>query len=160
MLNESPSTNLYDGVRTLRHGPDTKYGYLVRSVVIVWASARLQAYAATAACVNTPVSVTPVTVTVTVTTDTVANLIVNNCACCRVHWCVSGHPRLSLFLKDMPLSTEVISTYFFDSKGRIYEHQVDQLIPPESLPVKFLEWLVGRLQPRAIPQPQLPIPGA
>jgi hypothetical protein len=37
---------------------------------------------------------------------------------------------------DAPQSTEVISTYTFDARGKIYEHVVDQIIPPESLPVR------------------------
>jgi hypothetical protein len=37
--------------------------------------------------------------------------------------------------------------------------QVDQIIPPESPLVKLLEWLMERLQPGAVLQPQLPIPG-
>jgi hypothetical protein len=77
-----------------------------------------------------------------------------------VRWCVSGRPRLSLSVDDKPESTEVISTYTFDSAGRIYEHQVDQIIPPESPLVQLMEWLVGRLQPKASGlQPQLPMPG-
>lgn len=55
----------------------------------------------------------------------------------RVRWCVSGRPRLSLSVEDKPQSTEVISTYTFDSKGKIYEHQVDQIIPPESMLVRL-----------------------
>jgi hypothetical protein len=37
--------------------------------------------------------------------------------------------------------------------------QVDQIIPPESPLVKLLEWLMERLQPGAVLQPPLPIPG-
>lgn len=55
--------------------------------------------------------------------------------CCRVRWGVCARPRLSLSAEDAPQSTEVISTYTFDSHGKIYEHVVDQIIPPESLPV-------------------------
>jgi hypothetical protein len=43
---------------------------------------------------------------------------------CRVRWTVSGVPRLSMLGGDQALSTEVISTYTFDSQGKIYEHQV------------------------------------
>ncbi|WIA37414.1 hypothetical protein OEZ86_014339 [Tetradesmus obliquus] len=77
----------------------------------------------------------------------------------RVRWSVSGVPRVPLLAGDQALSTEVISTYTFDSQGKIYEHQVDQIIPPESPLVKTLEWLMARLQPGASLQPQLPIPG-
>lgn len=77
----------------------------------------------------------------------------------RVRWCVSGRPRLSLSVEDEPHSTEVISTYTFNSRGKIYEHQVDQIIPPESMLARLFEWLVGRLQPGMVPQPQLPLPG-
>jgi hypothetical protein len=37
---------------------------------------------------------------------------------------VSGVPRLPMLGGDQALSTEVISTYTFDSQGKIYEHQV------------------------------------
>lgn len=77
----------------------------------------------------------------------------------RVRWCVSGRPRFSPYADTEPQSTEVISTYAFDSHGKIYEHQVDQVIPPESMLVRLFEWLVGRLQPGLVPQPQLPLPG-
>eukprot|EP00775_Hariotina_reticulata_P013297 gene13297-13426_t len=78
----------------------------------------------------------------------------------RVRVCVSGRLRLSMAAEGSRQSTEVISTYSFDSQGNIYEHQVDHIIPPEARLVKLLEWLVGRLQPgAAVPQPQLPLPG-
>ncbi|KAF6250662.1 hypothetical protein COO60DRAFT_1705574 [Scenedesmus sp. NREL 46B-D3] len=77
----------------------------------------------------------------------------------RVRWTVSGVARLPMLGGEQSLSTEVISTYTFDSQGKIYEHQVDQIIPPESPLVKLLEWLMERLQPGAVLQPQLPIPG-
>jgi hypothetical protein len=56
----------------------------------------------------------------------------------RVRWCVSGRPRFSPYADTEPQSTEVISTYAFDSHGKIYEHQVDQVIPPESMLVSLL----------------------
>lgn len=43
-----------------------------------------------------------------------------------VRWCVSGRPRLSFSVDDASLSTEVISTYSFDSRGKVVEHQVRQ----------------------------------
>lgn len=66
-------------------------------------------------------------------------------ACCwcarRVRWCVSGRPRFSPYADTEPQSTEVISTYAFDSHGKIYEHQVDQVIPPESMLVRVVTQL-------------------
>lgn len=58
---------------------------------------------------------------------------------------MSGRPRFSPYADTEPQSTEVISTYAFDSHGKIYEHQVDQVIPPESMLVRtgFQAWLCG-----------------
>jgi hypothetical protein len=82
----------------------------------------------------------------------------------RVRWSMVAHPRLSLFSAgdQEPTRTEAISTYWFDSKGRIYEHQVDRIIPPESLLGKLVTWVTGRLQQGGVvlPSPgEVPIPG-
>jgi hypothetical protein len=67
-----------------------------------------------------------------------------------------------LSVDNEPLVAEAISTYTFDSKGRIYEHQVDQIIPPESPLAKVIGFVVDRLQARGgvvgVPE-ELPIPG-
>ena len=56
---------------------------------------------------------------------------------------------------------EAISTYKFDSRGRIYEHSVDQIIPPESPVARWLEAFV-QWQGAGAPARQpsgIPVPG-
>ncbi|GBF88470.1 hypothetical protein Rsub_01183 [Raphidocelis subcapitata] len=62
----------------------------------------------------------------------------------RVRWCVLARPRLALGSGDEPARFEAISTYKFDSRtGRICEHSVDQIIPPESPVARWLEAFVN-----------------
>ncbi|KIZ03927.1 hypothetical protein MNEG_4027 [Monoraphidium neglectum] len=80
----------------------------------------------------------------------------------RVRWCVLATPRLPAFVAGSePMRFEAISTYKFDSRtGRIYEHSVDRLIPPESPVAKLIESFISwqgtapaGQQPAGIPVP-------
>jgi hypothetical protein len=75
-----------------------------------------------------------------------------------------ARPRVP-FVSDGELSLrfEAISTYKFDSRGLIYQHSVDQIIPPESPVARWIEafinWQgVGGGAP--VQQPSgIPVPG-
>jgi hypothetical protein len=90
----------------------------------------------------------------------------------RVRWSVTARPRLPFLFggggeggsgsgsADAP-RFEAISTYKFDSKGRIYEHAVDRIIPPEAPLARWLEAFVNwHGAPAAAQQPAgVPVPG-
>lgn len=61
-----------------------------------------------------------------------------------MRWCILARPRLALGSGGEPARFEAISTYKFDSRtGRVCEHSVDQIIPPESPVARWLEAFVN-----------------
>lgn len=58
-----------------------------------------------------------------------------------IKWQACGAPR---FGGDQ-LCAEAVSTYKFDSEGKIYEHAIDRIVPPDS-PLLGLLNLLARLQ--------------
>jgi hypothetical protein len=80
-----------------------------------------------------------------------------------VRWCVMARSRLPFLSSDEPsLRFEAISTYRFDSRGRIFEHSVDRIIPPESPVARWLEAFVNWQGAGRVPAQQpsgIPVPG-
>lgn len=85
----------------------------------------------------------------------------------RIRWRATAQPWWILPWADDEQNLEVLSTYKFDSRGRVYEHVVDSLVPPEP-PLVFWPALAlaramaggGEARPRARgPEPRVPVPG-
>jgi hypothetical protein len=83
----------------------------------------------------------------------------------RVRWCMMARSRLPFVSSSEPsMRFEAISTYKFDSRsGKIYEHSVDRIIPPESPVARWIEAFVNfhGVGPR-VPARQpsgIPVPG-